>query len=127
MLWIVEDGIDAAPLGDGIQVHHHHVVCHLRHHTEVVGDEQDGHPQLLLQLTDEVQNLRLGRHIQRRGWLVRDQQARTAGQTHGDHRPLAHPTAELERIRVVALVGPWDAYLPQQLNRPLTCFFWRVR
>ena len=123
----VEDGVDVASFGDSTQVHDHHVVCHLRHHAKIVGDEQDGHPQLLLQLRDEVQDLRLGRHVQRRGWLVSDQQARAAGQTHGDHRALAHATAQLERVRVNALLGPGDANPPQQLDGPLTCLLGGAR
>ena len=48
----------------------------------------------------QVQDLRLRGHVERRGRLVGDQDARIAGERHGDHHPLAQAAGELERILV---------------------------
>ena len=46
------------------------------HDTEIVRDEQHRHAGLALQLLDQLKDLRLRGHVQRRGRLVRDQQIR---------------------------------------------------
>ena len=51
-------------------------------------------PQLLEQLKD----LRLDHHVERRGGLVGDHQRRMAGEREGDHHPLALPAGELVRV-----------------------------
>ena len=55
-------------------------------------------PSSLLQVEDQVEDLRLDRHVQRGGRLVGDQQLRLAGQRHGDHRALPHAAGQLVRI-----------------------------
>ena len=60
-------------------VHDHHTVHRLRHHAEIVGNHNQRHPQLLLQRFNELEDLRLHRHIQSSCRLVSDQQARLAG------------------------------------------------
>ena len=54
------------------QVHHYHVVGHLGDDSQIVGDQHDGHPVALLEIEQQVENLRLGRHIKRRRRLVGD-------------------------------------------------------
>ena len=90
-----EDLVAVGVLDHLAGVHHRHVVRRLRDHPEVVGDEQDAHPRLFLQLLDQVEDLRLDRHVERGGRLVGDQERRVAGQRHGDHRALAHAAGQL--------------------------------
>ena len=54
---------------------------------------------------NELQDLGLYRHVERGGRLVGDQQRRAAYQRHRDHRALAQPPRELERIAVERLGG----------------------
>jgi hypothetical protein len=54
--------------------HHDHAVGDLADQAEVVGDEQHRHLVLLLQPRDQVHDLLLDRHVQRRGRLVGDQE-----------------------------------------------------
>ena len=42
---------------------------------EIVGDEHDGHAETLLQRAQEIEDLRLDRHVERRRRLVRDQES----------------------------------------------------
>ena len=81
-----------------------------------MGDEQDRHPLVLLQRLDQLQDLRLDGHVQRRRRLVRDQQPRVAGQRHGDHHALAHPAGKAVRIVVEPRLGRRDAHLFQQAD-----------
>ncbi len=55
-----------------------HVVGDVAHDLQVVRDEQIGDAQLLLQVHQQVQHLRLDRHVERRHRLVGDDQLRIA-------------------------------------------------
>ncbi len=56
----------------------------------VVRDEKHRHVHLVLKGADQLENLRLDRHVERRRRLVGDQQARFARQRHRDHHALSH-------------------------------------
>ena len=62
-------------------------------------------PLLALQLAQQVEDLRLNGHVERRGRLVGDQQLRLRRERHGDHHALAHAARELVRIGLEALLG----------------------
>ena len=51
----------------------------IRDHAEIVRDQDQPRCRSLLQLDDQLQDLRLDRHVERGGRLVRDQQ-RSGGQ-----------------------------------------------
>ena len=113
----VEDLVGTAVLGRPAGVHHHDVVGQLGDHPEVVGDDHDGGVELLLQVADQVEDLRLDGDVESRGRLVGDQQGGVAGQRHRDHRSLAHPAGELVRVGVDPLVGLGDADAVEHLDR----------
>ena len=46
-------------------VHHDDPLRGLRDHAHVVGDQQDRHPELCLQLVQELEDLRLDRDVER--------------------------------------------------------------
>ena len=121
VLRVVKDVVDLALLDHPAEIHDHHVVGHLRHHAEVVGDEHDRHSPLPLQLAQQIQDLRLRGDVQRRRRLVGDQQARIAGKRDRDHRPLAQPAAQFEGIFVDAAFGFRDAYAAQRFDSPASC------
>src|SRR3546814_4640734 len=70
----------------------------LRHHAEIVGDQDERKPELLPQVGQHAQNLRLDSDIERRRGLVSDQQLRIAHQRHRDHHALAQSPRELVRV-----------------------------
>src|SRR5262245_7646240 len=111
----VEDLLDGALLHHPPQVHHDDVVGHLRDHTEVVGDEHDRGAVPALQVSQQIQDLRLRRHVDGRRGLVRDQEPRPARQGHRDHRALAQAPRELPRVGVDALVGHRDAHATEEV------------
>ena len=63
-----------------------------------------------MQALQQVENLRLNRHVQRGGRLVGDNQARVAHDGHGDHNALAHAAGKLVRILLHAAlrIGNFD-------------------
>ena len=80
-------------------------------------DEEHRHAVLDLQLLDEGQDLRLDRHVERRRRLVGDEEARAAGQRHGDHDALEHAARQLVRIVAIAARGRRDAHPVHQSDR----------
>ena len=74
-------------------------------------------PSLLLQVEDDVEDLRLDGDVERGGRLVGDQHLRIAGERHGDHHALAHAAGKLVRIFMRALLRLRDAHQPQHVDR----------
>ena len=68
-------------------------------------------------LPDQVQDLRLGRDVERGRRLVGDQDAGLGGERQRDHDPLAQPARELERVAVDPARRLRDADHLQQLDR----------
>ena len=101
--------------------HHHHVIGHLRDHAHVVGDEDHSRVQIALQLTDDVEDLRLDGHVQCCRGFVGNQQRRLAGQRHGDHGALAHAARERMRVAVEQALGVGQAYFFQQGSGLFAC------
>ena len=89
---------------------------HARHHAEVVRDQQDGEAEILLQIEQEAQDLRLHGDVERGGRLVGDQQLGLAHQRHGDHHALAQPAGELVRVLAEAHPRRGDAHAREQLG-----------
>ena len=86
-------------------------------HPEVVGDQEDRHPEPLAQLEQQLEDLRLDRHVERGRRLVGDEQLRVAGERHRDHHPLAHAAGELVRVVVAAALRLGDADELEHLDR----------
>ena len=107
-----------ALLDHAAQVHDDDVVGHLRDHAEVVRDEHDRHPPFLLDLAQQVEDLRLRGDVERRRGLVGDEQARVAGQRDRDHRALAEAAAQFERVLVDAPLRLRDADAAQRFDAP---------
>ena len=89
-----------------------------RDHAHVVGDQDQRHAALLLKVEQKVQDLLLDRHVQRGRRLVGDQQARVAGDRHGDHHALVHAAGKLVRERRQPAFRRRDADLLEQFDRP---------
>ena len=79
-------------------------------------DEEHGQSQPLAQLGQQIQNLRLHRHVQGRRRLIGNQQRGTVDDGHGDHDPLALASAELVRIVPRANFGLRDSHLAQSFD-----------
>ena len=83
---------------------------------QIVRDHDHREVQALHQLRDEVEDLGLDGHVERRRRLVRDQQPRVAGERLRDEHPLAHSPGELVRVGVHLAFRVRQAHPPQQLD-----------
>ena len=94
-------------------------------HRQVVRDEQVGEAELLLQVLEQVDHLRLDRHVERRHRLVADDQLRLDRERARDADALALAAGEL--VRIAAHVIGLQADGLQQLrprgrvNSPASC------
>ena len=65
---------------------------------------------------EQLEDLRLHRHVERRRRLVGDEEVRLVGERHGDHHALALPAGKLVRIGAEPALGLADADLLQKLQ-----------
>ena len=77
MLRIVKEGVDGSLLDDPPGVHHRDAIANLGDDTQVVRDQQDAHPVVVLKVTQKRQDLSLDRDVECGCRLVGDQQFRT--------------------------------------------------
>src|SRR5438105_2163969 len=76
-------------------VHDRGLVAQLGDDAEIVRDEQHREPELAGERSQESQNLQLRGHVDRGGWLVRDDETRPAGERARDHDALPLAAGEL--------------------------------
>ena len=119
MLLVAEQVDPIRQLGDAAQVHHGDPVADVLDHAHVVGDEHVGQSELALERLQQVQDLGLDRHVQRRDGLVAHDQVGLQDERPRDADPLPLPTAELVRVptRVVRL-QPDHVHHPRDLRPP---------
>ena len=86
---------------------------------EVVGDEDHRHVAAALLPRQQIEDLRLDRHVERGGRLVGDQEFRFARQRDRNRHPLPHPAGELMRILRQPLLGRGNADRGEQLDAAL--------
>ena len=60
----VEDLLGRGKFHDFSRIHHRYVVADMFHDAEVVGNEKIGQPELILEFTEEIENLSLDRYVQ---------------------------------------------------------------
>ena len=94
-------------LHDLPQVHDGHAVTHVLDDTEVVGDEQVGQLEFLLEAPQQVQDLGLDRDIQGRDRLIRDDEPRRERERarQADPLPLGQPV--VKSFRCHSLFPPY--------------------
>ncbi len=72
MQWALENVVTLAELDNAAEVHHRYSIAEMAHHRQVMGDEKVGEPQIILQIAQQVDDLRLDRHVQGGDRLVGD-------------------------------------------------------
>ena len=90
-------------------------------HPQVVRDEQVGKLKPLLQILEQIDDLRLDRNVEGRDRFVEDQEARIHRERARDSDPLALPSRELMRIAPHRFGVEADQ--AQQLGDSLLLFF----
>ena len=105
-------------LDDPTRIHHGDLVGVSRDHTQVVRDQQHSQAPLTTQGAQQVEQLRLHRHVEGAGRLVGDEDVGVARQRDRDRHPLPQPTGQLVRERTHSPFGVGDPDCTQQLDRP---------
>ena len=80
------------------EVHHRDAVADVLDHRQVVRDEDVGQAELLLQVFEQVDHLRLDRHVERGHRLVADDELGAHRQRARDADALALAAGELVRV-----------------------------
>ena len=80
VLRLPEHLVCRALLNNPPTLHDRHMVGQISHNTHVVGDEQQTQSQLNLQFTQQVENLRLNRHVEGGRGFVAHEHLRLNGQ-----------------------------------------------
>jgi hypothetical protein len=93
--WAPVQGVAVCDFDHPAQVHHGHAVRDVFDHCEVVGHEKQGQIEFILKFFEQIENLRLHRHVQCRDRLVGDDQPRPKNQGPGYPYPLALTAREL--------------------------------
>ncbi len=68
-----EEGIHAGSFDDPPRIHDLHAIAGTSHHAQIMRDQHQRQAFAALQSGQQFQDLRLNRHVQRRGRLVGDQ------------------------------------------------------
>ncbi|MBT9151786.1 MAG: hypothetical protein DDT40_01982 [candidate division WS2 bacterium] len=84
-----------------------------------MGDDEQGHPIVLAEFHEQVQDPRLDGHVQSGCRLIRDQEIRRAGDHNPRHHALAHAPAHLVGVRQCALGRIADPDPAEDLDSPL--------
>jgi hypothetical protein len=79
-------------------VHDRDLARHIANDAQVMSYQQDRHAEPLLEIAEELENLRLDGDVQSRRRLVSHEQFRLGRERHGDQDALLHPAGQLERI-----------------------------
>ena len=79
---------------DHTAVHDGDLVAHFGHNAKIVRNEDGRGVELRLELSHELEHLRLDRHVERGRGLVGDEKLGAAGQGNGDDHALLHAAGE---------------------------------
>jgi hypothetical protein len=116
MLRRTKDRPDPCVLDDAPRVHDGHAIAGLRDDAEIVGDEEQREAERPLTFAEEVQDLRLKRHVERCRRLVGHDERGLAGDGHGDEHPLAHAAGHLVGVRASGRTGIRNTYRVEQVD-----------
>jgi hypothetical protein len=97
-IWMVRDTeqfVGLRLLDDSAEVHDHHTVRDVVDDPQIVTDEEVRQPELLSERHEQVQDLRLNGNVERRDWLVADQDVGPHCKGTRDPDALALASAEL--------------------------------
>ena len=109
--------VGVADLAHPAQVHDRHPVADVLHDGEVVGDEDQRQAVAGLHVLEQVEDLRLHRHVEGGHRLVADDQLRLGDHGPGDRDALALPAGELVRPAALGDLGV-DARPSAAARRP---------
>ena len=106
-----------APLLDDMALlHNDDAVSDFGCHPEIMRDENHAHVLATLNVADQLEDLGLGRHVQRGRRLVGDKDGRLERERHRDHHSLALPARKPEWILLVSERRARQTHFGQELE-----------
>ena len=121
VLRVVEHRRARADLDDLAEIHHRDAVADALDHRHVVRDEQEGEAEALLQVEQQIADLRLDRDVERRDAFVGDDHLRIERQRAGDADALALAAGEFMRIARHHVGLQADAFAADRPPRSRAC------
>jgi hypothetical protein len=115
VLRVVDDSVSFADLDDLSIEHDGDPVADMVDHRHVMADEEVAQSEFILEIVQEIQDLRLDGYVQGRSRLVAHDHPRLKGESAGDSYSLALATAEFVRISIGRLL-PQTASLQKLLD-----------
>jgi len=116
----VLEHVEHAPLLHHLPgVHDDDAVRDLRDDAEVVRDEEDAHPELVLEVPEQAEDLRLDGDVERGRRFVRDEEIGFARDRDRDHDALGLAAGELVGVVVEPLAGFRNADAVQEVHGDL--------
>ena len=103
MFRVVKQIVGPRALHDPACIHDHDPIAKAGDNAKIMADQYHRHPQLTLHLLNQLQNLRLNGHVQRRGRFVGNKKVRLGDEGHCDHDPLPHASGEFVRVHFQAM------------------------
>ena len=113
-----EQILRAPLLDDPAEIHHRDLVAEIIHHREIVADQDVAQPELILQVLQKIEHLRLHGDVECADRLVGDNQFWLGDQRTRDRDALALAAGEF--MRELVHVGVAQPDLPQHAGNALT-------
>ncbi len=114
---VVEQFVALGELDDPAEIHHRDPLAEMPDHRQIVRDEQIGQVELVAQILEQIDDLRLDRYVESRNRLVADDEFRVQRQGPRDSDPLPLAARHLMRISVGEIRV--EAAHRQQLAHPV--------
>ena len=105
-------------LHNAAEIHDRDPIADVLNEGQVVSNEAVGQPEFALQVSEQVDALRLNRRIERAHWFSQDQEVEFDRKRTGDVQTLTLVPAELVRIPVDVLRPKVN--FPREFDQPLT-------
>ena len=116
MLGVLDEDVGRRQLDDAPGIHDRDAVGEVACAREVVGDVEEGQVALLLELREQVQDLRAARGVDHRDRLIRHQVVGLEHHGPGDRDPLALAARERVRVLLDELAGRRELHLLERLH-----------
>ena len=113
---VIENVVNAPLFNDTPGIHHNDFIGEFCDNPEVVRNQHNRHPHLVLEFLHECQHLCLDGNIKGSCRFIGDEERGRATECHRNHDALPHAARELMRVFINALRGRGDTNAGEHLN-----------
>ncbi|BCH35046.1 hypothetical protein MesoLjLc_69760 [Mesorhizobium sp. L-8-10] len=106
---LIDNGVGAPLLDDAAKIHDDDPVADMANDPQVMADEQEAEPELLLNIHEQIDDLRLDGHVERRDRLIANQKRGFWRERPRKHDALALAAGKLMRIEHAMVFAEADA------------------